>query len=58
MVKGKEKQHKKMHCPEKQNRTEKSRTITFPFTIGTNKQNPWKYLPWSCYTFRGENQEF
>lgn len=29
-----------MRCPEKQNRTEKSRTITFPFTIGTNKQNP------------------
>ena len=39
-----------MHCPEKQNRTEKSRTITFPFTIGTNKQNPWSiYLDLAIY---------
>ena len=31
-------------CPEKQNRMEKSRTITFPFTVGTNKIHESIYL--------------
>jgi len=35
-----EKKNNIRKCPEKQNRMEKSRTITFPFTVGTNKQNP------------------